>query len=116
MDKTRSFQAEGPTEAGACPVITSRKAMWRSVVPVTIKRDVPLQIAEDFHVVRGVGIEPDAARIRYRRQKGSGDIEIGFAESEHSSLSINEARCHILTPNGVDSLFIVCVLPGYATE
>src|ERR1700739_1283492 len=49
--------AKTDAQARACSKVTCRELRWRPVVPVGIQREIPVQLAPQFDVVPGVGVE-----------------------------------------------------------
>lgn len=43
------------------PLVTTENTWRRPIVPVSIKRQVPPQIADDLDVIRGIGVEAKTA-------------------------------------------------------
>ena len=66
-----SLEAKRPTESCTASIVTADKAWRRPVVPVSIERKVPLQIADDLDVIGSVEVEAETAWIRNRRQQRS---------------------------------------------
>src|SRR5208337_4131967 len=100
-----------PAKPRTGAVVASRKVGRRPVVPVAIERDVPLQVAEQLHVVSSVQIEMDTARL-----ENPGDIQVGLVEPEKFRLPADQTGCDTLRALRDDGMLIVRVLPGEAAE
>ena len=59
-----SLIPETPAEPGAGAVITAREARRRTIVPVSVKRNVPGKLAPQFDIVARVQVEMYAAGFR----------------------------------------------------
>src|SRR5271157_4507232 len=105
-----------PAKSRTGAVVASRKVGRRPVVPVAIERDVPLQVAEQLHVVSSVQIEMDTARLGNGRQENSGDIQVGLVEPEKFRLPSDQTSCDALLALRDDGMLIVRVLPAEAAE
>ena len=77
-----SLQPERPAQAGTCPVVATSKVIRRAIVPVTVERHVPGEIAGDLKLVARIQIELDTARIIERQEKHCSEIQIGLVELE----------------------------------
>jgi len=87
-----SLVAKCPTEPRARAVVTTRKAVWRPVVPVAIERGIPRKIAGELDVIGGVHVELDTAGFRDGRHERSLETPIGPIESEELQVGTDQAR------------------------
>src|SRR5262249_50814575 len=110
------LETERPTEPRARSIIASRKSWRWSVVPVAIKRRVPLQIADDLYVIRRICAEAYPARVREGGEERGRHIEMRFAELEQLSFRIETPVGKFLMVNGKPSLFKFSFLPGGSAE
>ena len=91
-----SLDAERPAQPRTGAVITANKTRWRLIVPVTIERDVPRQVAGNLDVVRRIHIEFYAARLIECGKECSGKVEVRFVELEQPYFAGNQPRNKIL--------------------
>ena len=65
--------AKAYAEARGSSVIAMRKTRWRAIVPVAVEREIPVELAPEFDVVRRVEIELNSSRIRNGRKQIAAD-------------------------------------------
>ena len=81
-------------------------------VPVTVKGNVPSQIAEDLEVIGCVCVEAKASWIGKGGQERGGHIEACLAELKKLRLRVDEGRTKILVVWGKTSLLVISILPS----
>ena len=78
------------------PVVTLCEPWRRPIVPVCIKREIPIQLPPKLDVIRRVGGELKSSRIRKRRQQIGGEVEscsIETKQLEPVPSNANDTRC-----------------------
>ena len=64
--------AKAPANAGGGAIVARRETRGWSVVPISVEREIPIELAPQLDVVRGIQIEVHSPRIRNGRE------QIGF--------------------------------------
>src|ERR1700739_1805664 len=110
------FKAKGPAESRTGSIIAAGETGRRPIVPVTVERDIPRQVADELNVIGRIRIETEAARLRECRKKCCGYIQIGFIKLEEIDLRPNHRSCKILFAYWDEGRVVVRVLPRKPPE
>jgi len=116
LRRSASFHAEGPAQPRTGPVITSLKMGWRLILPITVKRNIPRQVAGDLDVVARVHGELNTSRLAEYRHKQPGEAQTGFVEPKQSHFACDQTRCEILRACANCTLVVLDVLPANTAE
>ena len=90
------LNAEGPTQPRTEAIVAANKARWRLIVPVTVDRHIPRQVAGNLDVVCGIHVELYAAWLIECGKQCSGKVEVRLVELEQPYFTGNQPRNKLL--------------------
>src|SRR5579885_531017 len=107
---------KGIAQPGTAAVVAALELSWRTGIPVSVERQVPVNFAKHLQVVGCIDLREEASRFCHGRYQAAGEIESSLLEGEDFQIGGDYRHTDVLRPPILCRGSIVRALPPHTAR